>query len=135
MTHGALRVQQPNATAPAETHLTPIGSGILGLVEPDIADPTSAWVESGDPVIGFGLGAAGAWLRVAGTDYRILGQSDDGRQLLLDDAAGSVGSGDPFVGVYKLDAVTLLGGAVLRIEDENEIGTVDLDGSSQLIRP
>jgi len=121
--------------SPASTTPLPaIGSGVVGVADPDAVDPGALWVEPIDPANQFALGVVGAWLRIDGTDYRILEQQDR-RRVLLEDAAGLVSIGDSYQGVYKFDSVTAHNGAVLQSADPAEVGTTDVDGYSQVDFP
>jgi hypothetical protein len=122
----ALTASRPATTLPA------IGSGSVQVVEADVEEPTALWIEPSDPAQLFGLGVAGAWLRIGNADYRILEQTDDRRRVLLEGASATVYGGETFQGVYKLDAVTLRNGVTLVIDDLAEIGVTDVDGTSTL---
>ncbi|MCB1034196.1 MAG: Ig-like domain-containing protein, partial [Acidobacteria bacterium] len=98
--YGELRVSHPGSSgAPlASTVLPSIGQGVVGMVTPDGAD---AWIEPQDPAKLHSLGAVGMWVRIGGTDYRVLAEAPDRRGLLLEGAVGLVAAGDPYLGVYK----------------------------------
>ncbi len=116
-----------------ETVLPTVATGTVGFAEADTADPADLWIEPQDPTALFDLGATGMWVRISGSDYRVLDQTADRRRLLLDGAAGLVGVGDLYQGVYKFDTVTVHGGAVLEFLDTAEVGTFDVDADSQVI--
>ena len=109
------------------TPLPAIGTGSIGAVTAEAASPADAWIEPADPATTFDVGVVGAWLRVGGVDYRILDQSADRRQLLLEDATAAVQVGEAYEGVYKFDSLTVAGSAVLDVVD-----TVH-DGGSALV--
>ncbi|HMB54064.1 MAG TPA: hypothetical protein VKU40_12160, partial [Thermoanaerobaculia bacterium] len=117
------------------TNLPVVGSGTVGTASVDGDDPADLWIEPQDAQQTFALGVVGTWLRIGGNDYRVLEQSADRRQVLLEGASGIVSTGDSFAGVYKFDTVTLRRGAVLEILDVTEVGTYDVDSDSQLITP
>jgi hypothetical protein len=106
----------------------------VGATDP-AAEPANLWIEPQDPAALFDLGVTGMWVRVEGSDYRVLDQSADRRRLLLEGAAGLIGIGDAYQGVYKLDTVTVRGGAVLEFLDTADVGTFDVDADSQVITP
>ncbi|NOZ79672.1 MAG: hypothetical protein GXP48_10935, partial [Acidobacteria bacterium] len=90
------------------------------------------WITPSDAAQQFGLGVVGMWVRVNGTDYRVIAQQDR-RTILLEGAAGAVTAGDAFQGVYTFDSVTVKGGARLDIQDIGVIGTTSVDPDSQII--
>ncbi len=102
-----------------ETVLVQLGSGTLDTVEA-IQDSTDAWVGSSNGP--FGLGVEGAWLRIAGTDYRIVSRGADGR-VRLADAAGVLGAGAAYTGVYKFDSLADDGRATFQPQDAAEFGS------------
>jgi hypothetical protein len=138
-THGDLwAVRQAICTPPSysgTTQLPAIVTGTVGVADLDAADPADLWIEPQDPAALFDLGVTGMWVRVEGSDYRVLDQSADRRRLLLEGAAGLIGIGDAYQGVYKLDTVTVRGGAVLEFLDTADVGTFDVDADSQVITP
>ncbi len=101
-----------------------LGTGVVGLVEVDAGLPGALWIEPSDPAALFDLGVTGMWARIDGTDYRVLGQSDDRRRLLLDGAAGTVLGGEAYQGVYKFDQVITRGDATVQVDDLLEAGAV-----------
>jgi len=134
-THGEVIVQPGDAlglTLPT-TPLPAIGTGTVGTAEADAVDPADLWIEPADGATLFGVGVTGAWLRLDGTDYRVLDQTSDRRRLLLEGAAATVTVGDGYEGVYKLDKATVRGGAVLEFLDRAEIGVIDADGQSSVV--
>jgi hypothetical protein len=118
---GELILDGDTVVATPATKLPAIGAGSLAMVTADLADPADAWVEAQttDPL--FELGAAGAWLRIGGSDYRILGQSADRKKLLLENAAAALTAGQSYAGVHKLKKVTLRGSALLSQNDVLEV--------------
>ena len=124
------------------TVLTSIGTGTVGTAVPDADDPTALWITAlelipGEPVF-FDLGVTGMWVRIggpAGTDYRVLDQTPDRIQLLLEGAAVSVFAGDGYSGVYKFDKLIARDGVTVEFLDTAEIGILDVDGTSQVILP
>jgi len=136
-THGDLIVDHEwtDALVPPNTPLPQIGSGTVGTASVDGSDPADLWIEPQDANQTFALGVVGAWVRIDGSDYRVVDQSADRRQLLLDGAAGIVTTGDTFAGVYKFDTVTVRNGATLEFLDTAEVTTYDVDGDSQVITP
>jgi len=125
----SLGFSHPDTTLP-----TP-GTGTVGVADADTSDPADLWIEPQDPAALFDLGVTGMWLRVNGSDYRVLDQSADRRQVLLEGATGLVAVGDTWQGVYKFDTVTVKGGAVLEFLDAAEATTFDVDADSQVITP
>jgi len=117
----------------AQTPLPAVGTGTVGATALDADDPAALWITPQDPAATFGLGVVGAYARVGAADFRIVAQTPERRQLLLEGAAGVVAVGDPYQGVYKLDAVTVHGGATLVFDDEPEVGTFDVDPESAVI--
>ncbi len=91
------------------------------------------WIEPLDPGTLFDLGAVGMAVRAGGIDYRVLAQTADLRQLLLEGAAGVVGVGDAYEGVYRFDTVTVGGRATLVFDDEPDVGTFDVESGSNVI--
>jgi hypothetical protein len=134
-TFGDLIVDQgdPGGLPVAQTPLPAVGSGIMGATAPDTEDPAALWIEPQDPGGLFALGVSGAYVRVDGLDYRVLAQTTDRRQLLLEGANGLVNAGDSYLGVYKLDIVTVRGGATLVFFDEPDVGLFDVAPDSQVI--
>ncbi len=126
---GTVGFSVPNTVLPT------IGTGTVGVAEADSADPTDLWIEPQDSVALFDVGVTGMWVRVDGTDYRVLDQTSDRRRVLLDGAAGLVSVGDAYQGVYKFDTVTVHGGAILELLDTPDVGTYDVDADSQVITP
>jgi hypothetical protein len=116
------------------TPLPSIGIGTVGLTEAHAGDPGALWIEPADSATKFSLGTLGMWVRIDGSDYRVIGQTADLRRLLLDDAAGVVDVGDSYRGVYKFDEVTVRGGAKLEFRDTNEVGTWNVDPTSSVIQ-
>ncbi|MDA8017397.1 MAG: Ig-like domain-containing protein [Thermoanaerobaculia bacterium] len=109
-----------------------LGWGTLGSVEVDAIEPAHAWVEPADAGAIFGVGVSGMWARVEDVDYRVLGQSQDRRWLLLEGAAGVVAAGDRYRGIYKLDSLAVRGGAHVTIGDFTAIGVSVVDERSEL---
>jgi hypothetical protein len=136
-THGRLyAIQRPLSGVTTPTTLLPVvATGTLGTVTPDTTVPADLWVEPQDPAALFPVGATGLWLRIGGSDYRVLAEKPDRRHLLLQGAAGVVGAGDAFAGVYKFDGVTVKGMFTLQTNDLVEPGTVTLDGGAQFVHP
>jgi hypothetical protein len=132
---GDLLVDQgdPAGLPVAHTPLPTVGAGIVSATAPDAEDPTALWIEPQDSGALFGLGVSGAYVRVDGVDLRVLAQTTDRRRILLEGAAGLVDVGDPYLGVYKLDVVTVRGGATLVLFDEPEVGLFDVAPDSQVI--
>jgi hypothetical protein len=135
-TNGRLKVDQggTGGRQVPNTPLPSIGVGTIGATEIDAADASALWIEPSDPAARFALGAVGMWVRVDGTDYRVLAQTADRRRLLLAGAAGIVDVGDAYRGVYKLDEVIVRGGAKLEFRDTNEVVTFTVDGTSSVIQ-
>ena len=133
--HGDVRVQQGDTQGLAvPVMIFPVvGTGTVGAAVPDTDVPEDLWIEPLDPEALFALGAVGTWIRVNGTDHAVLGQTPDRRQLLLEDAAGVVGVGDAYEGVYKFDTVTAKGGVTVEIDDVLEAGAIVTDGTSQVV--
>lgn len=117
------------------TVLPAVGSGTVGVATADGSDPTDLWIEPQDPAVTFDLGLEGYWVRVDGSDYLVLDQTADLRQILLDGAAGLVQVGDGYQGVVKLDAVRLRRGVTLEVDDLLEATTEDVDATSTLVVP
>lgn len=137
-TYGDLFVTHPAecaGTAIRTTVLPTPGTGIVGALATDTADPADLWIEPQDPGAFFDLGVTGMWFRIDGSDYRVLDQSADRRSVLLEGAAGLVSIGDAYAGVYKFDTVTVRGGAILEFLDAAEATTFDVDTDSQVITP
>jgi hypothetical protein len=134
--HGTLYVDQggtsglpiPNSPLPS------VGLGTVGATYADSADPAALWIEPADSAAKFALGCVGMWVRIEGTDYRVVDQTADRRRLLLGGASGIVDVGDAYRGVYKLDEVFVRGGAKLEFKDTNEVGTFTVDGSSSVLQ-
>ncbi len=126
---------RPSGITPARTVLPTIGSGTVGLAEPDLDDPADLWIEPAASGPVFDLGVTGMVMRIDGDDYRVIAQSPDRRRLRLEGAAGLVAVGDAYQGVYKLDRVTVTLRAVLELLDTAEIATEVVDANSQLIKP
>ena len=136
-TYGKLYVDQggivagkpiPNTTLPS------IGVGTVGTATADTVTPTALWIVPSDANAKFALGTIGMWVRVNGTDYRVLDQTADRRQLLLAGALGAVHTGDSYRGVYKFDEVIVHGGAKLEFRDTNVVGTFTVDSTSSVIQ-
>lgn len=112
----------------AWTHVPGVGEGVVGSV---VVDGTDAWLapEGGAKV---DLGVVGAWVRVAGADYRVKAQTDR-QHILLEGAAGALSTGQPYSGVCKFDKVTVRGRARLVIPDPLWEGMVtDIEAGSVL---
>jgi hypothetical protein len=139
MTHGELVVNAGTEVAqtggPARTPLPVLGSGTVGVAEPDLGDPANLWIEPDGSSPLPSLGVTGMWVRVGGTDYRVLDQTADRTRLLLAGAAGLVAVDDAYQGVYKFDKVVARGGATVVFGDLLEAGVLDLDASSQVVVP
>ncbi|HMB53979.1 MAG TPA: hypothetical protein VKU40_11720, partial [Thermoanaerobaculia bacterium] len=126
-THGALMIDNGRRTDGSDrvsdrtTALPAIGRGVVGLAEADAGTPSDLWIEPEDPSAEFGLGVVGAFVRIGGIDYPVVDQSADLRRLLLGGASGAVAVGDSYVGVWKLDELTLAGSADLEIVDGLEV--------------
>jgi hypothetical protein len=135
-THGKLYVDQGGASGLSlpNTPLPSAGTGTIGVAEADTVDTDALWIEPLDPAAKFALGAVGMWVRVDGTDYRVLAQTADRRRVLLDLAAGIVDEGDSYRGVYKFDEVIVRGGAKLEFRDTNDVGTFTVDSTSSVIQ-
>jgi len=133
-TWGDLTIRQTTGVAGpiAQTPLPSIGRGTVGVVEIDTDDPAALWIEPLDPATTFALGVQGMWVRISGTDYRVIAESADRRRLLLAGAAGTVSVGDAYLGVYKFDSINVEGGAQLVFRDESEAASTSVDGSSSL---
>jgi hypothetical protein len=129
-------IQRPgtNTTTPT-TPLAVIGSGTVGAIEPDVLDPGDLWIEPQDPTALFPYGAPGMWVRIGATDYPVLAIRADRRRVLLAGAAATVNVGEAYAGRYKLDSVTVNGGFTLQSSDPVDVGTVNLDATSQFVRP
>jgi hypothetical protein len=135
-TYGKLYVDQggisglpiPNTPLPA------IGIGTVGTTTVDTVNTAALWIEPADPTAKFALGTSGMWVRVDGTDYRVLDQSADRRKLLLDGAATAVQTGAGYRGVYKFDEVIVRGGSKLEFRDTNVVGTFTVDATSSVIQ-
>ncbi len=131
-TYGDLRIDQGGSgglTMPA-TVLPAVGHGSVGTTTPGTEDPTDLWIEPQDPTELFSVGVVGMWVRIGGVDYPVIDQSVDRRQLLLEGAAGSVATGDAYLGIYKFDSVTVTGDANLSLFDGDEVGTWTVDPGS-----
>ncbi len=115
-TYGSLLIDQglTSATSVVTTTLPAIGKSTVGAVT---VEGINAWIEPQDANAKFGLGVVGMWVRVNGTDYPVIAQSDDRRRLLLSGAAGAVSVGQTYLGIYKLDALTVKGRASLQLLD------------------
>jgi hypothetical protein len=135
-THGRLIVDQggTGGLSVRNTPLPSIGIGTVGLTQTDAADSAALWIEPADSAARFSLGTLGMWVRIDGSDYRVIGQTADLRRLLLAGAAGIVDAGDAYRGVYKFDEVTVRGGAKLEFRDTNEVGTWNVDPTSSVIQ-
>ncbi|MEM1182458.1 MAG: hypothetical protein AAGM22_29190, partial [Acidobacteriota bacterium] len=132
--YGHLTVHQGPVYPTIPAGLTPlptVGTGTVGVVEVDTDAPSNLWLEDVDPASLFAHGVTGAFLRVAGVDYRILDHSEDLRRILVEGAAGVVTGGEAYEGVYKFDTVTLRGRARLSFGDLDEVGIYDLDPESE----
>ncbi len=105
----------------AATGLPVLGTGEVGTLVPE-GDLGDAWMTSADPTQSFDLGVTGMWVRIDGTDYRVLDQSVDLRQLLLAGGDDPALIGRPFAGVYKFDALIEIGAAEMSSDDIVEIG-------------
>jgi hypothetical protein len=136
-TYGDLLVEQEgdDGEPVAPTVLPTPGTGTVGVATVDASDPADLWIEPQDAAAYFDLGVTGMWLRIDGSDYRVLDQSTDRRTVLLEGAAGLVSVGDTWAGVYKFDTVTVRGGAILEFLDTAEATTFDVDVDSQVITP
>ncbi|HEX6199484.1 MAG TPA: Ig-like domain-containing protein, partial [Thermoanaerobaculia bacterium] len=134
-TFGDLLVDQgdPAGQPVAQTPLPAVGTGLVGATFPDAEDPAAMWIEPQDPGARFALGVSGAYVRIDGVDFRVLAQTTDRRRVLLEGANGVVDVGDAYLGVYKLDVVTVRGGATLVFFDEPEVGLFDVAPDSQVI--
>jgi hypothetical protein len=143
-TYGDLIVRGPTPVRPVilNTVLTSIGAGTVGSTATDALDPAALWITAqeivaGEPVL-FDLGVTGMWVRIGGapgTDYRVLEQTPDRTQLLLEGAAGAVFAGDAYAGVYKFDTLIAKDGVTVEFRDTPEIGVFDVDGTSGVIVP
>jgi hypothetical protein len=132
-TYGSLLVDQGATSGTVGTTVPPsIGKGIVGAVYAEPGNATALWIEPQDSTRKFDLGVVGMWVRINGTDYPVLAQSDDRRRLLLDGAAGAVAVGQTYVGIYKFDAVTVKGKAVLQFLDGAVIGSSTVASGSTL---
>jgi protocatechuate 3,4-dioxygenase beta subunit len=120
-TYGLLRVDQ-RATSGTflRTGLATIGRGTVGATFPG-ADPADLWIEPQDTAVKLGLGVAGIWTRIDGVDYRVLELSADRRRILLEGAAGAVGVGQSYAGLYKFDSIQVAGRARLEMGDLVEV--------------
>jgi hypothetical protein len=137
-TYGSLRVDAgspPAGTIVPATVLPAIGRGVIATVTPAASDPTSVWITAQAGTPPFSLGAAGMWVRISGTDYRVIGQSADRTRLLLQGAAAAAAAGQGFFGVYKLDQVTVTGGATVQLNDALLSGSTQVDSGSRLVFP
>jgi hypothetical protein len=134
--NGKLMVDQggTGGRAVPNTPLPSIGTGTIGVTAVDSADAAALWIEPADANAKFALGAVGMWVRVAGTDYRVIAQSADRRRVLLGGGAATVTTGAAYRGVYKLDEVVVRGGAKLEFRDTNQVTTWTVDSSSQVIQ-
>ncbi len=115
-----------------DTTLPAVGSGTVGLVEISTDDPTDAWIEPTDALTLFDLGTTGMWVRIGGTDYRVLDEAADRRRVLLAGAAATVSLGDAYQGVYRFDTVIVRRGATVVIPDVAAVGTFDVDFDSDV---
>ncbi|HEY3566741.1 MAG TPA: carboxypeptidase regulatory-like domain-containing protein [Thermoanaerobaculia bacterium] len=122
-TYGALRVDQgagaTGSPAVASTALPRIGRGTVGAVT---AAGSDLWITPADATAKFSLGVPGMWVTAGSADYLVTDESADRRQLRLAGAAGHVAVGDAYHGVYKLDALSVAGGA--RLVFGNDVATV-----------
>src|SRR5262249_29478600 len=132
-TYGALRVDQgAGATGSppvAPTALPGIGRGAGGAVT---AAGSRLWVPPPEAAVKFSLGVPGMWVSIGSADYLVIDENADRRQLRLAGAAGHVAVGDAFHGVYKLDTLSVAGGARLTFGDDvaTFTGAVTKDPSS-----
>ncbi|MEO1088202.1 MAG: Ig-like domain-containing protein, partial [Acidobacteriota bacterium] len=109
------------------TTLPTIGRGLVGAVIPAGAD---LWIEPTDAETRFSVGAVGMWVRIDGALYRVTGERADRRGLLLEGAAGLVEVGEPYVGFYRFDTVTVRGRAKLLFTDGEEVAAWDVETNS-----
>ncbi|HMB53892.1 MAG TPA: Ig-like domain-containing protein, partial [Thermoanaerobaculia bacterium] len=130
-TYGELLIDQgqPSQTV-AATVLPAIGRGTVGAVEVDAGDPADLWIEPADPAVLFGLGVFGLEVRIGGVAYPVLDQTADRRRVLLAGAAGAVSVGDEYVGLLRLDLLTVRGGAHLAIADGSDVAVEVVDGAA-----
>jgi uncharacterized repeat protein (TIGR01451 family) len=133
-TYGQLVIDAGGRTAPLAIVLPTIDRGVVGAIEVDGGDADDLWIEPLDTEVRFDLGVAGMWVRIGGIDYRVVDQSADRGRLLLDGAAGAVGVGDGYHGVYKFDTVMVRGGASLHIGDFDEVTTYEVESGSAVVR-
>jgi hypothetical protein len=136
-TYGELRVLGacPGAAAQISTVLPAIRSGQVAASEPDPVVPDDLWFEPADPATFFSLGVVGHFVRIEGTDYRVVAQSEDRRRLRLEGATATVEEGDAYAGVLKLDRVVVAGEAVLEVPDLAEVGEWVVAPGAQVIAP
>ncbi len=133
--YGALRVDQgagaTGSPTVASTALPRIGRGTVGAVT---AAGSDLWITPQDATTKFSLGVPGMWVVVGNADYLVIDESADRRQLRLAGAAGHVAVGDAFHGEYKLDALSVAGGARLTFGDDvlSVTGAVTKDPSSSI---
>ncbi|MEO1366331.1 MAG: Ig-like domain-containing protein, partial [Acidobacteriota bacterium] len=109
------------------TTLPTIGRGLVGAVIPAGAD---VWIEPTDAEARYSVGAVGMWVRIDGSLYRVLDERADRRGLLLEGAAGLVEVGEPYVGFYRFDTVSVRGRAKLIFTDGEEVGAWDVEANS-----
>jgi hypothetical protein len=137
-TFGSLLVDQQGAPANLVVPITDmptVGSGSVGEVLPDPADPTDAWVVALDTAHRFGHGVEGAFVRLPSADFRVLAVSGDRRSVLLDGAASTAQVGQAFAGVWKFDAIFVKGRARLQFFDLLEAPLLSVEPGSQLLVP
>ncbi len=129
-TYGDLIVDQGGAGGKpvALTPLPVLGAGTVGTVTEDGSD---AWITPSDGDPDFDLGVTGMWVRIGGTDFRVIGQRDR-RTILVEGASGAVSTGQAYRGIYRFDSVTVRGGARLVFGDPFEAGTTDVEPGSEL---
>src|SRR6185312_5106815 len=132
-TYGALLVDQGATSGTAGTTVPPsIGKGIVGAVYTEPGNATALWIEPQDSTRKFDLGVVGLWVRINGTDYAVIAQSDDRRRLLLAGAAGAVSVGNTYLGLYKFDTLNVKGRAALQFLDGAVIGSTTTASGSTL---
>jgi hypothetical protein len=134
--YGTLYVDQGGISGKpiVNSPLPAIGIGTIGTTTADTLDADALWIEPSSPTAKFALGAVGMWVRVNGTDYRVIAQTADRRKLLLDAAVGAMQAGDGYRGVYKFDEVIVRGGSKLEFRDTNVVGTFTVDSTSSVIQ-
>jgi hypothetical protein len=132
-TWGSLLVDQgATAGTPGTTIPPSIGKGVVGAVYSEPGNATALWIEPQDSTRKLDLGVVGLWVRINGTDYAVIAQSDDRRRLLLAGAAGAVSAGNAYLGIYKFDTVTVRGRAALQFGDGAVIGSSSAASGSTL---